>query len=126
MASYIAVIHKEKDSCYGVSFPDFPGCVSAGSTLDEARIMAQEALELHIEGMKEDGEALPKPSALDFARVNDAAAYFVVSVQPAKKPVRINASFDPELLAAIDAKVAELGTTRSGYLAQLAQRELGI
>jgi len=36
MAIYIALVHKEKDSAYGVSFPDFPGCISAGDTLEEA------------------------------------------------------------------------------------------
>ena len=54
---YIGLIHKDPGSEYGVSFPDFPGCVTAGVSLEEARIMAQEALTLHVEGMLEDGEA---------------------------------------------------------------------
>ncbi|MBM3536374.1 MAG: hypothetical protein FJX55_00890 [Alphaproteobacteria bacterium] len=49
--AYIALIHKERKNDFGVSFPDFPGCVTAGSTLQEAADMAAEALELHIEGM---------------------------------------------------------------------------
>lgn len=48
MAHYIALIHKDANSDYGVSFPDFPGCISAGSTLEEARRMGAEALALHI------------------------------------------------------------------------------
>ena len=44
MSTYIALIRKDPDSDYGVDFPDFPGCVTAGSTLDEARSMADEAL----------------------------------------------------------------------------------
>jgi predicted RNase H-like HicB family nuclease len=59
---YIALIHKEKDSDYGVSFPDFPGCVTAGKTLEEAKTLAKEALESHIEGMIEDGEEFPTPT----------------------------------------------------------------
>ena len=59
MTSYVAVIHKDADSDYGVSFPDFPGCISAGSSVDEARDMAREALALHVHGMQEDGEAIP-------------------------------------------------------------------
>jgi len=51
MPHYIALVHKEGDSDFGVSFPDFPGCVTAGATLDEAARMAREALELHIEGL---------------------------------------------------------------------------
>jgi predicted RNase H-like HicB family nuclease len=62
---YIAYLHKDKRSDYGVSFPDFPGCVTAGRTLDEARAMAVEALELQMRGMLEDGKTLPKPSTLD-------------------------------------------------------------
>jgi predicted RNase H-like HicB family nuclease len=42
MPGYIALIRKDADSDFGVDFPDFPGCVSAGATLDEARRMAQE------------------------------------------------------------------------------------
>ena len=41
---YIAIIHNEPDSDFGVSFPDFPGCITAGRTLDEAKDMALEAL----------------------------------------------------------------------------------
>ena len=64
MASYVALIHKERSSDFGVSFPDFPGCVTAGATVDEARLEAEEALALHIGGMIEDGEAIPVPSSL--------------------------------------------------------------
>jgi predicted RNase H-like HicB family nuclease len=62
---YIAYLHKDRDSDYGVSFPDFPGCVTAGRTLEEASRMAVEALALHIQGMAEDGDVIPKPSKVD-------------------------------------------------------------
>jgi predicted RNase H-like HicB family nuclease len=65
MTDYIALLHKDKGSDYGVSFPDFPGCITAGKTLEEARRMAAEALAFHIEGLIEDGEAIPGPSTLD-------------------------------------------------------------
>jgi predicted RNase H-like HicB family nuclease len=45
---YIAYLHKDRDSDFRVSFSDFPGCVTAGKTLEEARRMAAEALALHI------------------------------------------------------------------------------
>ena len=61
MRPYIALIHKDAKSDYGVSFPDLPGCVTAGATLEEARAMASEALALHLEGMAEDGDAIPEP-----------------------------------------------------------------
>lgn len=84
MGSYIAVIHKDVGSDYGVSFPDFPGCITAGSTIDEAKGMAGEALGLHIKGMLEDGETIPEPRNLEAVMADDlsdgALAFFVVDV----------------------------------------------
>ncbi|MCX7111073.1 MAG: type II toxin-antitoxin system HicB family antitoxin [Proteobacteria bacterium] len=56
---YPIVIHKDTDSDYGVIVPDLPGCFSAGTTLDEAMSMAQDAIECHIGGLLLDGEQLP-------------------------------------------------------------------
>jgi predicted RNase H-like HicB family nuclease len=75
---YIAYLHKGKNTDYGVSFPDFPGCITAGSTLDEARCMATEALSFHIAGMREDGVALPMPSTVDGFRGDPALKGAVV------------------------------------------------
>lgn len=60
-ATYIAAICGEAGR-YGVVFPDFMGCVSAGATIEEVKAMAEEALQLHIEGMIEEGETLPEPT----------------------------------------------------------------
>lgn len=49
MPHYITLIHKDSDSCYGVSFPDVPGVVTAGDTIDEAMQKAAEALEFAAE-----------------------------------------------------------------------------
>ncbi|NRP21105.1 hypothetical protein LPJGGPFB_04364 [Ensifer adhaerens] len=65
MRNYIGLIHKDADSDYGASFPDFPGVVTAGTNLDEARAKVEEALALHVEGLVEDGEAIPEPSSLE-------------------------------------------------------------
>jgi predicted RNase H-like HicB family nuclease len=65
MGQYIGLIHKEADSDFGVSFPDFPGVITAGRSLDDARAMAEEALAFHIEGLVIDGEAIPEPSNLE-------------------------------------------------------------
>jgi predicted RNase H-like HicB family nuclease len=60
--TFLVAIHKEPQSSYGVSVPDLPGCISAGDTLDEALLMAKEAITLHLEGMLEDGLELPEPT----------------------------------------------------------------
>ncbi len=61
MQQFTALIHKDCGSEFGVSFPAFPGCVTAGATLEEACEMATEALALHLEGMAEDGDAISEP-----------------------------------------------------------------
>ena len=64
MTTYIALIRKEKRSAFGVEFPDFPGCISSGKTLDEALRSAGDALALHMRGMMDDGEEIPAPRPL--------------------------------------------------------------
>jgi predicted RNase H-like HicB family nuclease len=121
---YIAYLHKDRDSDFGVSFPDFPGCVTAGRTLEEARRMAAEALALHVVGMIEDGELVPEPSNLD-ALENDpnmrGAVAVLVSVEPAaEKTVRINITARKSQLDAIDRLAGNAGMTRSAYIVQSA------
>jgi predicted RNase H-like HicB family nuclease len=90
---YIAYLHKDKKSDYGVSFPDFPGCITAGSTLEEARKMAAEALAMHVAGMREDGEPIPEPSSLDDLRGDPAmkgAVAFLTELREPERVVRIN------------------------------------
>lgn len=67
MRQYIGIVHKDPASDFGVSFPDFPGCVSAGQTLAEAAALAQEALLAHIGFMAEGGEPIPEPMTLETA-----------------------------------------------------------
>lgn len=124
--TYIALIHKEADSDYGVSFPDLPGCITAGSTLDEARRMAEGALALHLEGMKEDGEAVPESSSLETIMedpVNrDGVAILVASPQVVSPSVRINITLPEDILHRIDRYAEEHGHSRSGFILQAAKR----
>ena len=128
MRRYIALIHKEADSDYGVSFPDFPGLATAGRTLDEARAMAEEALIFHIEGLIEDGEMIPEPSAIDIVMDDPAARDGVVtliSMKPmAKRAVRVNVTLPEDILAEIDRYAERRGLTRSGFLARAAKRAM--
>jgi predicted RNase H-like HicB family nuclease len=83
MRYYIALIHKDADSDFGVSFPDLPGCITAGRTLDEACAMAAEALALHLEGIIADGENIPEPSSIEAIMGNPANRDGVVTAAPA-------------------------------------------
>ena len=127
MADYIALIHKQDDSDYGVSFPDFPGCVSAGGTLDEARGMAEEALAFHIEGLVEDGQVVPEPSDLDKVMrdpANRDGVAILVPVELKSRSVRVNVTLPEDVLRAIDLHAERHGYTRSGFLAAAAKRAM--
>jgi predicted RNase H-like HicB family nuclease len=124
MASYIGLIRKDAGSDFGVDFPDFPGCVTAGSTIEEARQLAEEALQMHVEGMTEDGEALPAPSSLDAIMADpanaDAVAFLVTLAEAADRAVRINITLPERLLRRIDARARN----RSAFLARAAEKAL--
>ncbi|MBI2235014.1 MAG: type II toxin-antitoxin system HicB family antitoxin [Micavibrio aeruginosavorus] len=115
---YIAYLYKEADSDFGVSFPDFPGCITAGKTLEEAKTMAQEALQFHIEGMVSDGAEIPPPSFLDDLKddpdMKDAVC-FLVSIS-GKKVVRVNITMTEDKLSEIDKRAKAEGKTRSAYM----------
>jgi predicted RNase H-like HicB family nuclease len=124
MASYIGLIRKDAGSDFGVDFPDFPGCVTAGVTIEEARQLAEEALQMHVEGMTEDGEALPAPSSLDAIMADpanaDAVAILVTLAEAADRAVRINITLPERLLRRIDARARN----RSAFLARAAEKAL--
>ena len=120
---YPAVIDKDADSDYGVVFPDFPGCVTAGSSLEEARTMAAQALAFHVAGMREDGEAIPKPSTLDDLRGDPAmkgAVAFLTELREPERTVRINITARQSQIAEIDRRARAKGLTRSSYIVQSA------
>ena len=78
---YIAYIRKDPNSDYGVDFPDLPGCISAGSTIEEAHSMAREAAAVYVEYLNEESRSLPRASSLDDLKNDpyrkDAAVCFV-------------------------------------------------
>lgn len=63
-------IHKDPGSDYGVTVPDLPGCFSAGSTIDEAMLMAREAIELYLDTLVADGREIPTPSDIETLQKN--------------------------------------------------------
>ena len=129
MANYIAVVHKDPKSDFGVSFPDFPGCVTAGSSIDEAKDMAHDALSLHIKGMLEDSEKIPAPSKLEDIMADsdysDAVAILVVTVSETKpRTVRVNITVPEDMLRKIDAAAKKRGMSRSSFLVHAAQNAI--
>jgi predicted RNase H-like HicB family nuclease len=129
---YLAFIHKEPDSCYGVSFPDFPGCSSAGDSLDEAVANGVEALSGHVRVMEADGDVIPKPRTLeeivDDSSLREDREGALLSAVPLVRDrgssTRINVSLDLGLLEAIDSAARRRKQTRSAFLASAARRDL--
>ena len=56
---YVAFIHSDEEASFGISFPDFPGCISIGESRDDVIHRGAEALAFHVDGMVEDGEPIP-------------------------------------------------------------------
>lgn len=86
MTHYIALIEEEEGKAVGVWFPDLPGCVSAGDTLDEAMTNAAEALELWAEAMVESGRKIPPARSLTELKTDPEVAedlqQFMVALIP--------------------------------------------
>lgn len=81
-------IHKDAGSDYGVTVPDLPGCFSAGSTIDEAMLMARDAIELYLDTLIADGRDIPTPSEIESLRTIpdfSDAIWAVVSVDYSRK-----------------------------------------
>lgn len=131
MASAVAFLHHE-DGVWGISFPDYPGCISTGATVDEALLRGGQALALHIGGLSENGLDIPAPrSAEDILadpRFDEDRRDAVVAAVPIDLPgraVRINITMDESLLSAVDRAARATGSSRSGFLAEAARVRLG-
>jgi predicted RNase H-like HicB family nuclease len=59
-----AVVYEKSGNGWGAYVPDLPGCVALGFSLDETKLLIQEALEIHLRSLREDGETIPEPSHL--------------------------------------------------------------
>ena len=57
---YLVVIEKGESS-FGAYVPDLPGCIAAGESEAEVRVLIREAIEFHIEGLREAGQPVPNP-----------------------------------------------------------------
>jgi predicted RNase H-like HicB family nuclease len=71
VARYAVIIEQGPASNFGASVPDLPGCVAVGDTVEEVERLIREAIALHIETMRADGEAVPEPTTI--VRYVDAA-----------------------------------------------------
>ena len=88
MDKYIfpAVFDPCKEGGYCITFPDLPGIVTEGDTLEEAFSMARDALELHLWGMEDDGDPIPEPSLPNEIELPQGG--FVCLIEAVMLPIR--------------------------------------
>jgi predicted RNase H-like HicB family nuclease len=68
--TYLVIFDTAEDGTVWAQVPDLPGCFSSGASMKEAKMNVVEAIELHIEGLREEGRPIPKPEAkADFVKV---------------------------------------------------------
>lgn len=88
MDKYIfpALFESDGQDGYTVTFPDLPGCITEGDTLEEALYMAKDALELYLYNMEEDGDSIPLPSKPEKIKPSEDA--FINLIEVYMPPVR--------------------------------------
>ncbi|MDR2112024.1 MAG: type II toxin-antitoxin system HicB family antitoxin [Candidatus Accumulibacter sp.] len=124
------VLHSDDGVRFGVTVPDLPGCFSSGETFDEALDSVAEAIDLHLEGLTEEGGDIPAPRPVAEHRADPEWAngvWAVVDVDVSRfegRAEKINITLPRRLLARIDSYARAHGTTRSGFLAEAARRAM--
>lgn len=125
--TYIAIVEEAPDGGYGVSFPDLPGCISAGDDMDAAVANAGEALSLHLEGMVEDGDAFPDARSLeqvdsDFGRPAGRFVYASITAEVEDASERVNVYLPKSLLRQIERFGERTGIDNRSTFFKLAAR----
>lgn len=125
-----AILHEE-NGVFGVSFPDFPGCITGADTEEDAIRKADEALTFHVAGMLEDGETLPIGRSMrelvadpSVRELLDGGVLFMARYELPKRALRINVSMDESLIEAIDRAAEQANESRSGFLAEAARQRI--
>jgi predicted RNase H-like HicB family nuclease len=120
-----------QNGVFGISFPDFPGCVSTGTSADDVMRKGAQVLGFHVAGMVEDGDPLPKLrdfQALQQSLKSDSAAegavLALVAYDLPGRSVRVNVSIEESLLQAIDRAAETAGQSRSAFIAEAARDRL--
>ncbi|MDR1027329.1 MAG: type II toxin-antitoxin system HicB family antitoxin [Rickettsiales bacterium] len=128
MKNYIALFEMGKKGSYSVLFPDVPGVITAGRDFDETVRMAHEALAFHIDGLREDGLAVPEPSTLeqikknwddwkDWEKDGNFLAVPIALLPSVDRTIRVDAMLPERLVFRIDS----VARNRSAFLSRAAE-----
>jgi predicted RNase H-like HicB family nuclease len=127
---YPVVLHSDDGARWGVTVPDLPGCFSAGDSMEQALDSVVEAIDLHLEGLTEDGGHVPSPRPVDEHRANPDFAggtWALIEIDAGKyegRAEKINITIPRRILAKVDDYAKSHGLTRSGFLVQAVERAI--
>lgn len=122
MDRYPALIDGEKGA-YGVTFPDLPGIVAMGNTVDEALVNAEEALRDYAIEAEKDGEKISLPSAFERLEVPRGNTLVTVPlIRVTGRNVRAHMTLDEGVAAFIDGESRRRGMTRKAYVEWIVKR----
>ena len=123
----VAIEPATADTAWGVVVPDLPGCFSAGDTMEDALLQAEQAVVAWIEATLDAGQPVPKPSGIDSLRAGQPALgnwlWALVKVDPAMLDdtlERVNISLPRRVLHRLDSLARDAGESRSGFIARMA------
>jgi predicted RNase H-like HicB family nuclease len=124
---YPAVLERGPKNTYAVWFPDFPDCVAAGRSQEEAIEKAQRELAIAVDAMAEHDRKLPEPTAFERIPKNTSfIAFFVIAVSPPDPSERVNIYLPKSLIDRADKRAAELGMSRSSFFGFAVSSLLGV
>ena len=112
-----------KQGAYGVSFPDLPGIVAMGTTVDETLLHAEEALRDYVIETERDGEPITPPTSIE--EIETPHGYTLVCVPLIRlsgRSVRANLTLDEGVAAFIDGEARRRKMTRTAYIEWMARR----
>jgi predicted RNase H-like HicB family nuclease len=122
MAAFIAIVRSDGDDGYTASFPDFPGCAVAASTLDQVIAKAREALLQHIERLLEANQRIANPTAADAIERGDALLLAAVDVPDDLGIAHVDVAVPALSLARIDSFARRHGLTLGTLLVEAVAR----
>ena len=122
MTRYPALIDGKKGA-YGVTFPDLPGVVAMGKTVEAAMINAEEALRDCAAEADKDGETMPEPRPIEDIKTPEGHALISIPlIHLSGRSVRAHLNLDEDVAAFIDAEARRRGMTRTAYISWMARR----
>ena len=122
MSRYPAFVDGEAGA-YGVTFPDLPGIVAMGETMDEALVQAEEALRDYVTETERDGGRIVEASPLEQASPPEGSALVAIPlIRLSGRTVRANLTLDEGVVAFMDSEARRRGMTRKAFVEWMARR----